>query len=472
MKKKYHTTTLIAALLALALAACDAATEGNDMPAAGMPLTLEDVRVGTATRTATPIEGEFSEGETLTATVSAQGTQSTGDYQYKDNAWTSISAAYWQAPDAEHEVSLKTSDRHSFASYGDMPDAFTADNWHQYDYLSYEGATRPTTSFTLQHNHAQLCVTLQPGDGMAEGDLAGATVKVGETGLWHPDNGAYYALLPAGSGQPLPLLTIALGSDTYAYRPEEDILPRPNQCLQLTLRVNRADVEGLRATCDDWQPVTATTTEDTEATMLHCATPGSLNVPPNLSGKVFVTGTINNQDLDELNDWCNNVTHLYILAQSDGPDGLAIPPYFCEHNNNILELSIPEATSIGEYAFYDSRQLTTLRLPQVRTIGSSTFNGSRQLTTLVLPQVQTIGSYAFQGSQPTAVALPSTVEVDHMYTASNPTLFLTDEGTTYATAEACWELGGGNWGTIYYGYHGAAGGDYLDPANYDGKWPP
>ena len=383
-------------LPALCLAACTA-DEPASLNADGQALVIEDLRIaGSNTRAAQPIEGSFVEGSRLQATITYNGQSSTGLYTYNNNnVWTSPSPAYWLTG-GKQSVTLRT-------PYPDpipaMPPDFNATNWHEYDILEYSRQTTPTTYFTLSHTRAQLCVTLTAGTGLTDAELAGAEVMIKDsnTQLWHT-NGAHYALLDPDTYATLPALTITLGGETYTYTPGTDAPAlTAGQCLMLALSVSKAQVSALGATSTGWQELTATGTEDTNVTILHCATPGSLTVPDNLSGQVYVTGTINNDDLSALTGKLASVTHLYIAAESGetGEGGLTVPAEFASSNNSLQAVAILHAETIGERAFIDCIGLRSIDLPKATSIGSDAFNMCRSLTSIDLPIATSIGSDAF-----------------------------------------------------------------------------
>lgn len=318
-------------LPALCLAACTA-DEPATLNADGQALVIEDLRIaGSGTRAAQPIEGSFVEGSRLQAKITYDGQTSTGQYTYNNNVWTSSAPAYWLSATQTQTVTLRTPDPDPA-----MPEAFNATNWHQYDLLSgqvTDATPGNALSATLSHMRAQLCVTLTAGTGLTEADLAGATVTIanGNTQLWHT-NGAHYALLDPATYATLPALTITLDGSNYVYTPGTDAPAlAAGECLMLTLSVSKAQVSALDATSTGWQELTATGTEVAGVTVLHCATPGTLTVPDNLSGRVYVTGTIDNTDLNALTGKLANVTHLYIAAESGetGEGGADIAGLFC-----------------------------------------------------------------------------------------------------------------------------------------------
>ena len=406
-------------LPALCLAACTA-DEPATLNADGQALVIEDLRIaGSNTRAdAQPIEGSFVEGSRLQATITYNGQSSTGQYTYNNNVWTSDAdaTAYWLSATQTQTVTLRT-------PYPDpipaMPPAFNDRNWHEYDILEYSKQTAPTTSFTLRHTRAQLCVTLTAGTGLTDAELAGAKVTINKgTELWHT-NGAHYALLDPATYATLPALTINLGGETYTYTPETSTTLTAGQCLMLTLSVSKAQVSTLGATSTGWQELTATGTEVAGVTVLYCPTPGSLTVPDNLSGQVYVTGTINNTDLNALKGKLANVTHLYIVAESGetGEGGLTVPEYFANYSTSLQAVAILHATSIGsaafmictslesielpaitsieDYAFGACKSLTSIALPAATSIGNSTFDDCSSLESIELPAAETIGNKAF-----------------------------------------------------------------------------
>ena len=387
-------------LPALCLAACTA-DEPATLNADGQALVIEDLRIaGSGTRAAQPIEGSFVEGSRLQAKITYNGQTSTGLYTYNNNVWTSNDPAYWLSATQTQTVTLRTPTPDPA-----MPDEFTATNWHQYDLLigQVTDATPGTAlSATLSHTRAQLCVTLTAGTGLQSGDLTNATVAIANSStLWHHDNGAHYALLDPDTYATLPALTITLGNETYTYTPGTDAPAlAAGKCLMLTLSVSKAQVSALSTTSTGWQELTATGTEVADVTILHCATPGTLSTTnnlDNLSGRVYVTGTIDNTDLSALTGKLKNVTHLYIAAESGetGEGGLTVPAEFASSNNSLQAVAILHATSIGNNAFRDCIGLESIELPAAKTIGDNAFNMCIGLRSIDLPKATSIGSEAF-----------------------------------------------------------------------------
>ncbi len=405
-------------LPALCLAACTA-DEPATLNADGQALVIEDLRIaGSGTRAAQPIEGSFVEGSRLQATITYDRQTSDGLYTYNNNVWTPDAPAYWLSATQTQTVTLRTPTPDPA-----MPDEFTATNWHQYDLLigQVTDATPGTAlSATLSHTRAQLCVTLKAGAGLTDADLAVATVTIKDssTQLWHHDNGAHYALLDPATYATLPALTITLDSGTYTYTPGTDApAPTAGECLMLTLIVSKAQVSALDATSTGWQELTATGTEDTNATILHCATPGTLSTTndlSSLSGQVYVTGTINNTDLSALKDRLASVTHLYIAAESGetGEGGLTVPEYFANYSTSLQAVAILHATSIVSGAFYGCTGLKSIDLPKAASIGNNAFEACYSLESIDLPAAETIeGSAFYYCEKLTSIALPAATSI-------------------------------------------------------------
>ena len=398
-------------LPALCLAACTA-DEPATINADGQALVIEDLRIaGSGTRVAQPIEGSFVEGSRLQAKITYNEQSSTGQYTYNNNVWTpdADATAYWLTG-KEQTVTLRT----PYPDPGPMPPAFNDRNWHEYDILEYSGQTTPTTSFTLSHMRAQLCVTLTADTGLTDAELAGATVMINSTRLWHT-NGAHYALLDPATYATLPALTINLGGETYTYTPGTNApAPTAGRCLMLALSVSKAQVSALSTTSTGWQELTATGTEVAGVTVLYCPTPGSLTVPDNLSGRVYVTGTINNDDLSALKGKLASVTHLYIAAESGGTGegGLTIPTEFAYENTSLQAVAILHATSIEIKAFRDCASLKSIDLPIATGIGNQAFWKCSSLTSIALPAATSIGIQAFSAcTDLTSIELPKATSI-------------------------------------------------------------
>ena len=250
----YKTIRMLPALLLLLGTACT--NDLADNPAAtGLPLVLENVYISAQTRV-TPTPYHNQEGSQLTATLTLGDVTSTGTYEFNGTTWETNTPAYWQDPTEAHKLTLQTPEPSPA-----MPDIFTADNWHEYDILSYtnDQVTPGTTSFQLAHTRAQLIVTLTPGTGLEEADLSDATIKVDGYGMMAYNN-AYYALIDPTATSPE--LAISYDGEIYPYK--EDIPLTANQCTHLALTLRKAGVSGISITSQPWEGVTATATEEND----------------------------------------------------------------------------------------------------------------------------------------------------------------------------------------------------------------
>jgi hypothetical protein len=81
-------------------------------------------------------------------------------------------------------------------------------------------------------------------------------------------------------------------------------------------------------------------------------------------------------------------------------------------------VSLPEATSIGSYAFSVCTTLTTVELPKATSIGDYAFIGCTALTTASLPEATSIGDYAFYGCALATVSFPEATSIGDQAFAS------------------------------------------------------
>ena len=398
----YKTIRMLpAALLLLLGTACT--NDPADNPAAtGTPLVLEHVYIGTPTK-ATPYETTaFEEGDQLTANLTLDGVESTGTYIYNGTTWTASTPAYWHSSKEAHTLTLQTPEPSPA-----MPDAFTADNWHQYDILTYTNTqvTPGTTSFQLTHARAQLIVTLTPGTGLEGTDLSTATVKAGDSQLWHrTDQNAYYALIdPATS----PALTITCNGENYSYTSHISLYA--NQCTLLALTLHKTGVSGISITSQPWEGVTATATEENGWTAIHCDGINPITIPDDAT-KLLITGTLTSSDISNIYSDVNDITDLYITASAENNE--IWNDFNMSLAENLQSVYIAQATSIGEDAFANRAKLTSINLPAATNIGSNAFFGCTKLTGISLPKAATIGENAFDACfKLTSISLPEATDI-------------------------------------------------------------
>ena len=395
----------IAALMTLAAAGCTADLADTPAPT-GNVLTLDNVQIGAHTRAEALESDGFADGDRLEATLALGQTATQATYVYNAGTWSAEGTpAYWQNTTDAHALTLRTPSPEPA-----MPAAFTADNWHAYDELVYNGTSvRPgTTSFTLSHARAQLCVVLTPGTGMADDELATATVVLPDgTTLWHNTaQGAHYALCPADNTR-LQGLTITVNGNSYTYTNDDPATATfiANRCIMLTLRVNKAGVESLGVTSAGWQQVSGSVTADNTLTTIDIPTPGTLQATwgTQIIAQARITGALNGDDLYWLGKTVNDqLTTLWIEATCNNDN--AIPGGFARNDrydqnpdSELKTIILPHVTSIGSHAFRSYPNLANLYLPNVATIGSYAFMSDTGLRSLSLPEATSIDQLAFHG---------------------------------------------------------------------------
>jgi hypothetical protein len=95
----------------------------------------------------------------------------------------------------------------------------------------------------------------------------------------------------------------------------------------------------------------------------------------------------------------------------------------------LTSISIPNATTIGNYALGSCSALTSINLPKATTLGEGALGNCQSLTSISIPNVTTIGSIAFSGeSFLTSVYFGQNApaEAAHVYNS-------TPNGTNYVT---------------------------------------
>lgn len=74
----------------------------------------------------------------------------------------------------------------------------------------------------------------------------------------------------------------------------------------------------------------------------------------------------------------------------------SVDPYSAYQRNALKTVRLPNATTIGIYAFNTCSVLNSFIAPSVTSIGNYAFSSCTKLTAINLPKVKTIGNYAFQ----------------------------------------------------------------------------
>ena len=124
--------------------------------------------------------------------------------------------------------------------------------------------------------------------------------------------------------------------------------------------------------------------------------------------KTLVEGTIKNVNLpnatsigDYAFDSCSSLTSVSF------PNATSIGQYAFRSCSGLTSVSFPNATSIGEGAFYYCSGLTEVSFPNATSIGSGAFESCSGLTSVSIPNATSIGTYAFQKcSKLTSVSFP------------------------------------------------------------------
>lgn len=80
---------------------------------------------------------------------------------------------------------------------------------------------------------------------------------------------------------------------------------------------------------------------------------------------------------------------------------------------NLVAIEAPQATAVGEYAFYYATDLQSVSLSALTTLSSSAFYGCQSLMSVSLASLKTLGSQAFSGcSSLTTLWMPVVTEIE------------------------------------------------------------
>ena len=468
MTNMYRTILLALPALLLLLAACaDDVTPPAAEPAdtlVGQPVrfTATGLTVTPAGMVQTKADADFS---TITVYMTdTEGNTWQADYTYNEtDGWTSTAPLYWPTSTDQYTftaISPAGTDPHIT-----LPTEWTAENLKEYEAIrATYGEEQPTTptkdaiSLTLRPALTKVQVVSTSGqpvsliDAATAGtlNLTGSTTGNAATGimtLYSPDNIVSEGyVLPAGEGFGF------LTNKVY------QVKDKPEAGTMLTI-------------CDD-----------EEVEIIDCAEAGKLTWPTGNPAKVLITGTINKDDMDEIEKHKDVITHLYVTASirkgegkySEGQWSADMGGEDSENPSSLLLVCLTQAKDIGDGAFSFSN-LKTVSLPEATDIGSNAFASCAGLETVSLPKAKQIEGAAFQNSDNlTSICLPKGVQIYYngyfdSISSLLTTLFLSDcteedfKEETYKNY-----LGITTWTDIYYGYKGT--GDYLDENNYTGHW--
>lgn len=458
-----YKTILLAlpALLLLAACADDVTPPATGDTLAGQPVrfTATGLAITPAGMVQTKADPDFS---TMTVYMTnAEGNTWQADYSNASGTWQAEGEPlYWPTSGGTYTftaISPADTDPHII-----LPTEWTEDDLTKYEAIraTYEAEpTKPTKdaiTLTLRPALTKVQVVSISGqpvsliDAPTAGtlDLKGSVSGNATTGimtLYSPDNIVSEGyVLPAGKGFGF------LSNNVYKVK------QKPEAGTMLTI-------------CDD-----------EEVEIINCAEAGKLTWPTGNPAKVLITGTINDDDMDEIKTHKDEITHLYVTASINKGkwyEGQWTANMSGDSDNlsSLQLVCFTQATEIGDGHFTFSK-LTTVSLPKATDIGSNAFASCDDLETVSLPKATAINGAAFQDSERlTSICLPTGVQI--LYNQSSfdsispllTTLFLSNCTEEDFKEETYKNYLGISWTTIHYGYKGS--GDYLNPDNYSGHWP-
>lgn len=456
-----YKTILLALPALLLLAACADDVTPPAEPAdtlAGQPVrfTATGLSITPAGVTQTKADADFS---TMTVYMTdAEGNTWQANYKNTNDTWQAEGEPlYWPT----------SKDQYTFTAIspaGTDPHITLPTAWTEADLAKYEAIRATSKAESTSPTEDAISLTLRPAltkvqvvstsgqpvsliDAPTAGtlDLKGSVSGNATTGimtLYSPDNIVSEGyVLPAGKGFGF------LSNKVYK------VERKPEAGTMLTI-------------CDD---------EKVE--IINCAEAGKLKDvwPEGNPQKVVITGTINNDDMDEIVKYKDEITHLYVTAsikKGERYEGQwqADMSNDDDDPSSLQLVCLTQAKDIGHGAF-SSCKLTTVSLPKATNIDNA-FASCNELQTVSLPKVSTLDGSAFQNSNNlTSICLPMDVQIKVMsnFPSSLTILFLsncTEEDFKEDTYKNY--CGITTWTDIYYGYKGT--GDYLDKKNYSGHW--
>ena len=460
MTNMYRTILLaLPALLLLAACADDVTTPAEPADTlAGQPVrfTATGLAITPAGVTQTKADADFT---TMTVYMTdTDGNTWQADYSNASGTWQAVGEPlYWPTSTDQYTftaISPKGTDPHIT-----LPTAWTAEDLTTYEAIratyGEEQPTKPTkdaVSLTLRPALTKVQVVSISGqpvyliDAPTAGtlDLTSSTTGNAATGimtLYSPDNIVSEGyVLPAGKGFGF------LSDKVY------QVKDKPEAGTILTI-------------CDD-----------EEVKIINCAEAGKLSEvwPTDNPAKVLITGTINDDDMDEIENHKGVITHLYVTASiNKGEFSEGYWEADMSHDDDdpsSLELvCLTQATHIWHGAFSFCK-LTTVSLPKATNIDKA-FASCNELQTVSLPKVSMLDGSAFENSNLTSICLPTGVQISSSmsnFPSSLTTLFLSNCTEEDFKEDTYKNYLGINWQTIHYGYQGT--GDYLDENNYSGHW--
>lgn len=462
MTNMYRTILLaLPALLLLAACADDVTTPAEPADTlAGQPVrfTATGISITPAGVTQTKADTDFS---TMTVYMTdTEGNTWQANYNNTNGTWLADDEPlYWPTSTDQYTftaISPAGTDPHIT-----LPAEWTETNLKEYEAIraTYEAEpTKPTkdpVSLTLRPALTKVQVVSTSGQpvSLIDAPMAGTldlkgsvSATTGLMTLYSPDNIVSEGyVLPAGEGFGF------LSDNVY----KVDTEPEAGTILTI---------------CDD-----------EEVKIINCAEAGKLSEawPTDNPAKVLITGTINDDDMNEIVKHKDVITHLYVTA-SINKGGLDEGLWFADmggDSDNLSSLQLvcfTQATEIRNGCFSYSK-LETVSLPKATDIGSNAFASCDDLETVSLPKATAIEGTAFQNSERlTSICLPTDVQIYYQGYFQSISTLLTTLFLSNCTEEDFNEetyknyCGITTWTDIYYGYKGT--GDYLDERNYSGHW--
>ena len=457
MTNMYRTILLVLPALLLLAACADDVTPPAE-PAdtlAGQPVrfTATGLTVTPAGVTQTKADADFN---TMTVYMTdAEGNTWQADYNNTNGTWQAEGEPlYWPTSGGTYTFT-------AISPKGTDPQITLPTEWTEDDLTKYEAIRATSKAESTSPTEDAISLTLRPAltkvqvvstsgqpvsliDAPTAGtlDLTSSTTgnaAMGIMTLYSPDNIVSEGyVLPAGKGFGF------LSNNVYK------VEQTPEAGTMLTI-------------CDD---------EKVE--IINCAEAGELTWPTGNPAKVLITGTINDNDMDEIEKHKDEITHLYVTAsinKGESSEGYWEADMSNDDDPSSLELvCLTQATHIWHGAF-SSCPLTTVSLPKATNIDKA-FASCDELQTVSLPKVSTLDGCAFENSNLTSICLPTGVQITSSmsnFPSSLTILFLSNCTEEDFKEETYKNYCGITWQTIYYGYKGT--GDYLDPDSYNYTYP-
>lgn len=100
------------------------------------------------------------------------------------------------------------------------------------------------------------------------------------------------------------------------------------------------------------------------------------------------------------------------LTSADMPNAISLGNYAFDHCLELKRVNFPNATSAGERAFNACYKLTSAALPNLENVGTEAFSSCQELTSVNVPKVKTIGNYGFSDCRVlSSIDLPSCTSI-------------------------------------------------------------